>query len=151
MFGLPRSLILLLILIIGYKRDKQFEAGALTNDAGNFYAASMPVDNFLNYRQTEAGAAGLGGEEGREDLFQCLFRNAGAGVLDSVATRTGNWSYAYLNELRTTAAILAVGQGVAGVTPDILLQATTVLAGQFNAGRKNHAITAAGDVGFKVA
>jgi ATP-dependent 26S proteasome regulatory subunit len=73
-------------------------------------------------------------------------------IIDSVAAQTGNWSYAYLNELRTTAAILAVGQGLAGVTPDVLLQATTTLAGQFTAGRKNHAANAAvSDMGFKVA
>ena len=80
------------------------------------------------------------------------FSDMTADIIESVATRTGNWSYAYLNELRTTAAILAVGQGVDGVTPDILLQATTTLAGQFNSGRKNHAVTSsANDVGFKVA
>ena len=80
------------------------------------------------------------------------FSDMAPDVLESVAARTGNWSYAYLNELRTTAAILAVGQGVDGVTPDILLQATTTLAGQFNSGKKNHAVSPAeSDVGFKVA
>jgi len=79
------------------------------------------------------------------------FSEMAADIIDSVSAQTGNWSYAYLNELRTTAAILAVGKCLDGVTPDILLQATTTLAGQFNAGRKNHAVSVTGDVGFKVA
>ena len=49
-------------------------------------------------------------------------------------------------------SFLAVGQGVDGTTPDILLQATTTLAGQFNAGKKNHAVNPTeNDVRFKVA
>lgn len=73
-------------------------------------------------------------------------------IVESVAKRTGNWSYAYLNELRTTAAILAVGQGMEGVTTDIMLQATEMLASQFNMGRKNHVVSSSeSDVGFKVA
>ncbi len=71
-------------------------------------------------------------------------------IIESVATQTGNWSYAYLNELRTTAAILAVGQGAGEVTTEILLQATTTLASQFNAGRKSHTPSLAErELGFK--
>ena len=73
-------------------------------------------------------------------------------TIESVASRTGNWSYAYLNELRTTAAIMAVGKGLGAVTPDILLRATMTLAGQFNAGKKNYTGSSAdGEMGFKIA
>jgi hypothetical protein len=80
------------------------------------------------------------------------FGSLPADMVESVAARTGDWSYAYLNELRTTAAILAVGQGAAGVTVDILDQSTTILASQFNSGKKNHvASSSENGVGFKVA
>lgn len=80
------------------------------------------------------------------------FGDLPADVVESVAARTGDWSYAYLNELRTTAAILAVGQGAGAVTADILDQATTTLASQFNSGKKNHVASSSDNgVGFKVA
>jgi len=88
----------------------------------------------------------------RQSYLSHHFSNIEPDIVKSVATRTGNWSYAYLNELRTTAAILTVGQGLNQVTSDVLLQATTTLANQFNSGVKNHVVNSPENkIGFKVA
>lgn len=72
--------------------------------------------------------------------------------LDEVATRSTNWSYAYLNELRTTAAILALQRNAEIVTMDVLRQATDTLLGQFRAGERHH-VAQRGEpqVGFQAA
>lgn len=73
-------------------------------------------------------------------------------ILEDIAGRTGNWSYAYLNELCTSAAILANGSGTENVTPDILLRATILLGKQFESGRKGHEVAQVeGRVGFQAA
>jgi len=59
-------------------------------------------------------------------------------VLENVAARTANWSYAYLNELRTSAAILANADRQEAVTANVLEKALDILCTQFEAGRKNH-------------
>ncbi len=70
-------------------------------------------------------------------------------ILEDIAGRTGNWSYAYLNELCISAAILANGSGTEEITPDILLKATAMLGRQFESGRKNHEVAPVeGGVGF---
>jgi ATP-dependent 26S proteasome regulatory subunit len=67
------------------------------------------------------------------------FSDIAADVLEDVARRTGNWSYAYLNELRTSAAILANAAKQETVTKELLTKAVDMLGTQFESGRKNHA------------
>ena len=72
-------------------------------------------------------------------------------VLDDIASRTDDWSYAYLNELRTTTAILGIRAKVTTPTPGLLIEACQLLSVQFKAGRKNHTQTESTSLGFKAA
>jgi AAA+ superfamily predicted ATPase len=69
-------------------------------------------------------------------------------VLDDVASRTNDWSYAYLNELRTTAGILGIRSAVRSITSDHLLEACTLLQGQFKSGQSNHVVSKNATAGF---
>ena len=55
-----------------------------------------------------------------------------------IAGETEGWSFAYLNELRTTAAILAIKSQLQDITPAMVEEALELLEAQFRAGRKNH-------------
>jgi hypothetical protein len=59
--------------------------------------------------------------------------------LNWLAEHTDGWSFAYLNELRTTTAILGISRQAGDVTAETAKEAHTLLAAQFNSGRKNHA------------
>ena len=73
-------------------------------------------------------------------------------ILEDVAGRTSGWSYAYLNELCTSAAILANASGTEDVNADTLQKAVTLLGKQFDSGRKGHAVALAeSGVGFQAA
>ena len=71
-------------------------------------------------------------------------------VLDEVAGRTNDWSYAYLNELRTTAGILGIRSTDRTITREHLLEAFSLLQAQFKSGENHHvaAKTTAGPAGF---
>jgi len=66
------------------------------------------------------------------------FADLDSKFLDWLAEHTEKWSFAYLNELRTTAAILGINHQVEVIDSGIIKEAHTLLAVQFNAGRKNH-------------
>ena len=88
----------------------------------------------------------------RLEYLASTFENLSCKSLDWLAERTEGWSFAYLNELRTTAAILgidelqttAAGLGVSPQTIDItevvVMDAYALLAAQFTSGRKNHQV-----------
>ncbi len=62
---------------------------------------------------------------------------------------TSNWSYAYLNELRSSAGILAMQDGREVITAEDVSRALDLLATQFTSGRKNHtANTNGSELGF---
>jgi hypothetical protein len=61
-------------------------------------------------------------------------------LLVTLAERTPGWSFAYLNELRTTAAILSVSRKETAITDEALRRAFELLESQFRAGKKNHAV-----------
>lgn len=63
----------------------------------------------------------------------------GHAMIEELVRGTVNWSYAYLQEMRTTAAILAARDLRNCVQPDDLKEAHRMLAGQFKAGGKSHA------------
>lgn len=69
-------------------------------------------------------------------------------VLDDIAARTDDWSYAYLNELRTTAGILGIRSEAAAITPEHLMEAHGLLQAQFKAGQRNHAAERGSQAGF---
>ena len=71
-------------------------------------------------------------------------------VVDDTADQTEGWSFAYLNELRTTAAILALERPTAAVTGEDVQRAFALLSPQYHSGRKNHALVEAGPTtGFR--
>jgi len=59
--------------------------------------------------------------------------------LGTVARETEGWSFAYLNELRTTTAILCINRTLPAITGEALEDAFDLLSAQFRAGRNNHA------------
>lgn len=66
-----------------------------------------------------------------------------------LARATANWSYAYLNELRTSASLLAAYAGRDRPDRDLVDAAFDLLAAQFTSGRKGHSADGAqSDVGF---
>lgn len=76
----------------------------------------------------------------------------GAEMAETVAGQTANWSYAYLNELRTTAAVLSIREGHAAVTEKQVRHALALLARQFDAGKKNFLAGATEEgLGFRAA
>ena len=91
-------------------------------------------------------------EKLRLEYFQSVFPYMGDGVVDSLAKRTGGWSFAYINELRTTAAILSMQGCEPEITPSAVEEAFVLLTAQFKSGKKNHRISAPeSSVGFIVA
>jgi hypothetical protein len=75
----------------------------------------------------------------RLKYLAATFGNLDSHSLDWLAENTEGWSFAYLNELRTTAAILGISHGAGELTAEIAREAHTLLSAQFTAGRKNHA------------
>ena len=88
----------------------------------------------------------------RRGYLQHVFGAADPELLDDIAQGTEGWSFAYLNELRTTATIMAVSGGIAKPEDIDLGKAYELLAEQFRAGRHNH-VDSGGDcgVGFRAA
>lgn len=70
-------------------------------------------------------------------------------MLDHIAGKTNNWSFAYLNELRVTTMITALNAGRKEPDEKDLLSAHDLLDAQFISGTQNHTETgAAATVGF---
>lgn len=61
-------------------------------------------------------------------------------VVDDMARKTEGWSFAYLHELRTTAAILTLDRQTSTIAGGDVTRAFALLAPQFQAGRKNHVL-----------
>jgi ATP-dependent 26S proteasome regulatory subunit len=83
--------------------------------------------------------------EMRRRYLQWAFDGLEAKAIAAVAERTNKWSFAYLNELRTTTAILAMDRGSPSLTEEDLSNALNLLGPQFREGRKNHPIDDTGD------
>ena len=75
----------------------------------------------------------------RQRYLQWACPGLDADALAAIANRTDDWSYAFLNELRTTAAILAMGRNAPEPTAEDFSAAFALLLLQFQAGRHNHA------------
>jgi hypothetical protein len=91
-------------------------------------------------------------QELRHKYLRQAFTLTDQEILVSLAKRTQGWSFAYLNELRATAAIMSVSCGKASIEDKDVTKAHNVLADQFRSGRKNHITQEVSvDMGFRVA
>ncbi|HMP88789.1 MAG TPA: ATP-binding protein [Kiritimatiellia bacterium] len=61
-----------------------------------------------------------------------------AGLLERLAAETEDWTFAYIKEMRNTAAILAIKDGLNVIEPHHVTQALTLLRDQFKAGKSGH-------------
>jgi cell division protease FtsH len=78
------------------------------------------------------------------------FRECSGEVLDKLARRTEGWTFAYLNELRVTAGVIAIRDQDGQYTDAVLLQAHQLLEAQYEAGRRSHALPDShGQMGFR--
>jgi hypothetical protein len=88
----------------------------------------------------------------RLNYLKEAFPDINQSVVQIIAEETDDWSFAYLNELRTTAAILCMDRQNECVLEQDLENAHDLLAAQFQAGRKNHIISESEpSLGFKAA
>lgn len=75
----------------------------------------------------------------RAAYLERAFPAISARLVEDLARRTGGWSFAYLKELRITAAVIAAGRGTAEVTVPMIQEAHDLLSAQFNSGQQAHA------------
>ncbi|TFH12336.1 MAG: ATP-binding protein [Lentisphaerales bacterium] len=88
----------------------------------------------------------------RQEYLQNVFANVKNSLLDDIARDTSEWSFAYLKELRTTAALMSISNDRHVIDERTLRSAYDLLSDQFRAGKKNHVVSPAeGNVGFRVA
>jgi SpoVK/Ycf46/Vps4 family AAA+-type ATPase len=88
----------------------------------------------------------------RLNYLKGAFPDINQSVVQIIAEETDDWSFAYLNELRTTAAILCMGRQNDCLHEQDVENAHDLLAAQFEAGRKNHIISEGlPSLGFKAA
>ncbi len=71
-------------IFVGSGRGRQCDpkCGAVAGGAFDFDLAAVGFDDFLDDGETEAGAVGLGGEEGLKKFVALLGRHADAGILE---------------------------------------------------------------------
>lgn len=91
---------------------------------------------------------GLPGSELRTEYFRHTLDGIGPEVLQHVVQRTRDWSFAYLQELRASAGILAIREGSGVVGESHLRDALEILGTQFGLAQKGHVSGSTGAVGF---
>ena len=87
----------------------------------------------------------------RHEYFTRAFPAAGKACIERLAGSTEGWSFAYLNELRTTAVLRSLGDGSDAPGAKEIDRSYELLADQFHAGRKNHAGHDESPLGFRAA
>jgi len=75
----------------------------------------------------------------RTRFIEAEFGIADRKLIEHLASQTGDWTFAYIKELRNTAAILAIKDGEESVGPSHYRQALKLLREQFKAGKKGYA------------
>jgi len=91
-------------------------------------------------------------EELRRNYLNHVFEGVDQELLTTIAKRTTDWTFAYLNELHTTAAIMSLWEKRTTVREEEMKKALDLLSSQFKAGQKNHAVSQLdGSVGFNAA
>lgn len=68
------------------------------------------------------------------------FPSASPALVEEIVSRTDSWSFAYLSELRTTAAILSAQMQRDRIPGEIVQKSLDLLSSQFDSGKKNHII-----------
>jgi MoxR-like ATPase len=85
----------------------------------------------------------------RERYLSWSFGHLRKDFFRKMAKATEGWSFAYLNELRITSAVMAIQESEAEVTDAIVQEGHRILDAQFRAGSKNHGTDETGSpVGF---
>jgi len=74
----------------------------------------------------------------RRDYLEHSLPGADPRLIIDITEKTADWSFAYLNELRTTASILAIQKGCESVTAEHIEQAFVFMTAQFKSGKKGH-------------
>ena len=67
------------------------------------------------------------------------FANLPSEIVDFVASETEDWTMAYMKELRNTAGILAIREGLQNMESRHVKEALVLLQEQFKAGKTGHA------------
>ena len=85
----------------------------------------------------------------RKAYLQWRFPGLANELVEDMAGKTSDWTFAYLNELKTTAAILAIQDGAAVIESRHAAKAYELLSTQFSSGRKHHPLpTCTSELGF---
>jgi ATP-dependent 26S proteasome regulatory subunit len=87
-------------------------------------------------------------EKIRSGYLQHAFPQQTPEAIRLLARQTHGWSFAFLNELRTTASILALDRGRNSTAATEITEAFALLAPQFEAGKKNHVASEVQQLGF---
>jgi ATP-dependent 26S proteasome regulatory subunit len=74
----------------------------------------------------------------RRAYLESMLEGLSGETVDTLVAQTQDWSFAYLNELRITAAIISISRKQPDITEEIVMDAFDLLQRQFCAGRKNH-------------
>jgi len=80
-------------------------------------------------------------EELRRTYLQWVLERGDESLLRRLVRVTEGWSFAYLKELRTTTLIIGVSRADGEWSAEHLAEGLQLLSAQFQAGRKNHAVT----------
>ena len=88
----------------------------------------------------------------RREYLKWVCEDAGMETVDDLASRTDGWTFAYLNELRITAAILAIQARRGAANEHDFAKAHDLLAAQHKSGKRLHVIPERrDDAGFAAA
>jgi hypothetical protein len=74
----------------------------------------------------------------RREYLEHSLPGADPGLITDISEKTADWSFAYLNELRTTASILAIQKGSESVTAEHIDQAFVFMTAQFKSNKNGH-------------
>jgi ATP-dependent 26S proteasome regulatory subunit len=74
----------------------------------------------------------------RQEYLESSLPGADPALILDIAGKTADWSFAYLNELRTTASILAIQEGSECVTEKQIEQAFVLMTAQFKSNKNGH-------------
>jgi hypothetical protein len=74
----------------------------------------------------------------RREYLEHSLPGADPGLVTDISEKTADWSFAYLNELRTTASILAIQDGSESVNEKHIEQAFVLMTAQFKSNKNGH-------------
>jgi hypothetical protein len=74
----------------------------------------------------------------RREYLEHSLPGADPGLITDISEKTADWSFAYLNELRTTASILAIQEGSESIIEKHIEQAFVFMTAQFKSNKNGH-------------